>query len=85
MSSVIYLFVCNNVSLKHILDILSAQLKTTVYLSHSILKALNPTSLTITTRDFLAILVTLTSLKCVFSVSSDVITKKRNRLTKDLV
>jgi hypothetical protein len=36
-------------------------------------------------RDFLAILDTLAPLECVFSIGSDVVTKKRNRLTGDSV
>jgi hypothetical protein len=36
-------------------------------------------------RDFLAILATLAPSECVFSVGSDVVTKKRNRLTGDSV
>ena len=35
--------------------------------------------------DFLTIPATLALLECVFSIGSDVATKKRNRLTKDLV
>jgi hypothetical protein len=85
MSSVVYLFVRDDASSKHILDILSARPRTTVYPDHPILEALNPTSLTTTAGDFLAIPAMSASLKYVFSVGSDVIIKKRNRLTRDLV
>jgi hypothetical protein len=85
VSSVVYLFICDDASSKHILDILSARPRTTVYPGHPILKAPNPTSLTTTAGDFLAIPATSASLECVFSVGSDVVTKKRNRLTGDLV
>jgi hypothetical protein len=85
MSSIVYLLVRDDASLKHILNILSARLRTTVYLSHPILEASNSTSLTTIAGDFLAIPAMSASLKCVFSISSDVVTKKRNRLTKDLV
>jgi hypothetical protein len=36
-------------------------------------------------RDYLAIPVTLALLECVFSNGSDIVTKKRNRLTGDSV
>ena len=36
-------------------------------------------------KDYLAIPATLALLECVFSVSGDVVTKKRNRLTGDSV
>ena len=36
-------------------------------------------------RDFFAIPATLAPSECVFSIGSDVVTKKRNRLTRDLV
>jgi hypothetical protein len=85
VSSVVYLFVRDDASSKHILDILSARPRTTVYLSHPILEALNSTSLTTTARDFLVIPTTSSLLECVFSISSDIVTKKRNRLTEDLV
>jgi hypothetical protein len=85
MSSVVYLFVRDDASSKHILDILSARLRTTVYLSHPILEAWNPTSLTTTAGDFLTIPATSAPSECVFSIGSDVVTKKRNRLTGDLV
>jgi hAT family C-terminal dimerisation region len=35
--------------------------------------------------DFLAIPATSAPLECVFNISSDVVTKKRNRLTRDSV
>ena len=35
--------------------------------------------------DFLAIPATLAPLECVFSIGSDLVTEKRNRLTRDLV
>jgi hypothetical protein len=67
------------------LDILSARPRTTVYPSHLTLETPSPTSLTTTAGDFLAIPAMSAPSECVFSVGSDVVTKKRNRLTGDSV